>query len=470
VRGLNGWQWAFVALLVWYVWHFTYTSLRIHYGLGTSAYDYGLYDQGVWLMSRFDAPFVTLMGRNLFADHGSLIMLFVVPLYWLVPGAGTLLFLQSVGLAGGAIPVYLLARKRLQSEPLAVLLGALFLIHPAMSWTNLEEFHPDAFLPALFGFAVYFAIEGRWRPYVVFVLLSLMVKEDVLLVMVPLGIWVAMRRDRTIGAVTIVAALAFFAFDVVMLQGLSGRAFPNAWRIPFGGPIGLVGESITRPGNVISHLLAEGRPWYLWQLGFPFLFLFVRAPALAAVSGLVIVSNTISTFVYQHEIRYHYTVVILPALALATVCAIARTPPLWRRRTIAALVLATLWSAYLWADIPHMRSEGPRWPPDHPVAVDARELIALIPDDAVVSAHYAITPHLARREQIYVFPNPFSKLMYGTLANLFPEGVRLPEADDVEFVFIQPSLPEPFAEVWSREQSAFMLYAENASWQLWRRR
>ena len=68
-----------IALSTW-TWYFTKRSLDIHHSLGTSSYDSGLYDQGIWLLSRFDAPFVTLMGRNLLGDHTSLVLLFLVPL------------------------------------------------------------------------------------------------------------------------------------------------------------------------------------------------------------------------------------------------------------------------------------------------------------------------------------------------------------------------------------------------------
>ena len=41
-----------------YTSYFTNLTLDVHHGFGTSAYDFGFYDQGVWLMSRFKAPFV----------------------------------------------------------------------------------------------------------------------------------------------------------------------------------------------------------------------------------------------------------------------------------------------------------------------------------------------------------------------------------------------------------------------------
>ena len=76
-------------LLVWtvvalYATYFSVRTVGVHRGLGTSAYDFALYDQGIWLISRGDTPFVTLMGRNLFGDHSSFILLLLVPFYWVI--------------------------------------------------------------------------------------------------------------------------------------------------------------------------------------------------------------------------------------------------------------------------------------------------------------------------------------------------------------------------------------------------
>ena len=92
-------------------------TVEIHRGLGTSAYDFGLYDQGIWLLSRFESPFVTLMGRNLFGDHSSFILLFLVPFYWFDPPTSFLLVVQSVVIALGAVPLFWYAKRRLQSGP-----------------------------------------------------------------------------------------------------------------------------------------------------------------------------------------------------------------------------------------------------------------------------------------------------------------------------------------------------------------
>jgi uncharacterized membrane protein len=102
-----------------------------------------------------------------------------------------LLVTQSLFIALGAVPVYLLGRKLLGVEAYAVTLAVCYLLHPAVGWSNRENFHPDSYLAPLLGMAIYAAVERRWRMYTVFFVLSLMVKEDVSLVLVPLGVWVA---------------------------------------------------------------------------------------------------------------------------------------------------------------------------------------------------------------------------------------------------------------------------------------
>jgi hypothetical protein len=139
--------------------------------------------------------------------------------------------------------------------------------------------------------------------YAVFVVLALLVKEDAVLVLAPLGVWVAVKRDRRIGLLTVAGsiAVALVAMYLVM-RNLIGVPTRNAWRIPFGGPRGLIDTAITNPTDVVEHLTSDSRPWYLWQMLTPFAWLFVRLPSVAAISAVVLFTNVLSTFFYQYQI------------------------------------------------------------------------------------------------------------------------------------------------------------------------
>jgi uncharacterized membrane protein len=463
------WQVALVVAISVYVAYFAGLTLDIHHGLGTSSYDSGLYDQGVWLMSRFEAPFVTLMGRNLMGDHTSFILALLVPFYWLFPAAGTLFFAQSVVIALGAVPVFLYARRRLASEAMAFVLAGAYLLHPAVGWTNLENFHPDSFLGVLVGMAIWAALERHWKTYAVFVALSLLVKEDVSLVIVPLGIWVALKRDRRIGLITIVGSIGFMLFaTLVVMRSLIGVPTRNTWRIPFGGVRGFVETTFRRPGDVVDHLRSDGRPWYLWQMLTPFAYVFLRRPSVAMIGGLALAANVVSTFWYQYHVQYHYSLVIVPALALGTAYAVAAFGRHARTIAVGAVAVFAIYSAYLWGPLPFSRHELAYWAPDHPVAEQLRELIDDVPAGAVVSAYHRVTPHLAHRKQIYQFPNPFRVVLYGPDTSL--EGTRLDDlAEQIEYVVL-PVVKEPDNEAdWEAISPAFDLVEVNESWELWRR-
>lgn len=499
LRHVTAPQLLIAAIVIVYVWYFTKRSLDIHHALGTASYDSALYDQGVWLLSRGEAPFVTLMGRNLFGDHTSFILLLLVPFYWIWPAAGVLFFAQSAVIGAGAIPVFLYGRRRLGNEWMALIAAAAYLIHPAIGWTNLENFHPDAFLGVFVGFAIYAALERKWRMYLVFVLLALSVKEDASLVLVPLGIWVGVKRSWKIGLATVFGSIAFMAVAMfVVMRGLIGVPTRNTWRLPFsregdsttGAGLRIVNTALTNPTELADHLRSDGRPWYLWQMTAPFAWLFLRLPAVAAISALVLFTNILSTFWYQYQIEYHYALVAVPALSIGTVYAIgairerreirfdderddggaipnsAVLPT--RALAIAVLAASSLLTSYMWSPVPWGRTELFYGQPDNNWANSARDLIDQVPADAVLSAHYRITPHTAHRKEIYQFPTPFRSVLYGPNGNV--DGPRIPDrAERVEFVILPVTTDAYPHDDWLLIEEAFDLVDINEHWILYER-
>ena len=463
------WTWTVVLLCACSAVATTRLQWDIHRGLGTSSFDVGLYDQGVWLLSRFHAPFVTLMGRNLFGDHASLILIFVTPLYWIWPGTETLLALQSVVVAAGALPIYFFARRHLNSAALGCAFAVAWLVNPAVNGTIFENYHPDSFLGLFVPIAIVAALTKRWRWYWVAVVLSLLVKEDVVLVVVPLGAMVAMRGETrrgllTIGAGVTAALLGMF----VLMKNLIGVPTRNGWRIPFGGISGFIKESFTNPTNVIEYLSSEGRLMYWWKMFAPFALLSFLAPEVAVISVLVLVGNTVSNFWYQFHIEYHYSLVAVPALLIAVIVGVGRVGIGMRRVLVAVVLVSSLWCASLWSYVPFRLDQYPHWGAQHPVALAAEEMYAQIPPNAKISVLYSTAPHLAHRTEIYQFPNPFRIVMYGP--DTSKEGQRSPLADGIEFVLLPRNIDGENLKDWNAVSGDFYQFKANDSWQLFARK
>ncbi len=436
-------------------------TMRNHDGFGTLGYDLGNFDQGVWLLSRLKQPFITITGRHLFGDHTSFILVALAPVYRFAPSAKVLLAAQACALGLSAVPVFLIAREKLCNELLASAIAVAFLAHPALASTAFEQFHPDSFEVPLLLFALWFMIRARWRPFLACVVALLLVKEDVGALTLALGIYVAVRHSRRVGLLTVGLSLAYMGLAVGVLKphwGVTGNFYLG--RVPFGGIGGLVRATISRPWEVARYLLRDGRPWYAWQMVGSLGAVSLLAPEMLLVATVPFAANMLSTFTYQHQIRYHYGTLVLPVLITAAIFGVARAATERERaRLVALMVVSALVSAFLWSPVPGARHPGYMGNPRSEFVRDARAAIRLIPDDATVSAFYPFTTHLTHRERIYEFPNPFSAHWWGLGDR---DGQRLAAADDVDFVvlpkqgvFYTPELSKVVASLQDRFGTAF---------------
>lgn len=156
-------------------------SILRYESLLTQATDLGIFMQAMYstLHGRllYEAVDYQAYGATSFLGvHFSPILLAIVPLYWLFPYAATLLVLQAVVVAVGAIPTYLIA-KRAGKDKRALAFSALYLFYPPLLGANLYDFHVESFLPVLLLFAFHFTESRRYAKAMVPIMLSLVTTE-----------------------------------------------------------------------------------------------------------------------------------------------------------------------------------------------------------------------------------------------------------------------------------------------------
>jgi uncharacterized membrane protein len=463
--------------------HFTRISMLRHHAYWDSAYDVGIFDQGVWLLSRGHNPFVTVMGRHLFGDHSSFTLLLLAPFYW-VAGIEVLYLAQSACIALGAMFVFNFARAvgrnlrgalSSENEWIALACAISYLAHPALGWANLENFHPDSALALFLPAVVYYGYERRWRMFWLFAVLAMLTKEDVSLVLVPLGVWfcLANRRSpdaqkaRYHGALVVTASvLATLVMMFVVMRSLIGVPTRNGWRIPFGGPTGFLKSVFSSPLEVARHFLSDSRPSYILKMLLPTGLIFLAAPSLSLAAVVVLSTNILSTFWYQYHIEYHYSLAAVPALVMGSAWAVTRMNRAAVRRVAAGVLLVSaLATSFTYGTFNPSKTYTP--PAVYPYATDADALVAQVPDGVVVSVAHNVTTHLNHRKEVYMFPTPFKAKLYGVDTEW--EGKRLEAADRVEWVLLPVTLEPDEAAVWESEQQAFVLVDDNAHWRLFRR-
>ena len=294
-------------------------TFRLYDRFATMSYDLAIFDQAAWLISRGHSPFVTVRGLPLLADHFSLVLYLLAPLYWVWPSAKALLLAQALGLALGAVPLYALARKRLGSAPWALLLAVAYLLYPSLQWSGTFEFHPDTFATPLLLAAFWFLEGRRWGPYLACLALALMTKETVGLTVLAVGVY-ALRTDRRLGWATLALGAGGLAVALLTVRAFNHGA-PSAFFALYGpdgvGPGNLLRTALTHPLAFGSRLMTVGNAVYVFQLLYPLAFLPFLAPEVLALALPALLLNLLSARPVMHTIQHQYTALLTPLLLLA---------------------------------------------------------------------------------------------------------------------------------------------------------
>jgi uncharacterized membrane protein len=172
-------------------------ALERHRQFNTAGYDLGIFDQAVRRYAHFQAPVVPLkgMGYNIWGDHFHPIIATAAPLYWIWGHPQTLLVLQAALVASSVPVVYRFAHRRTTSRASLVICFAY-----ASSWAfqTLIDFqvHEVAWAIPILALAIDALDRHDDRQLLVFAGLLLLVREDMGILVLLLGILRLFTRPR----------------------------------------------------------------------------------------------------------------------------------------------------------------------------------------------------------------------------------------------------------------------------------
>jgi len=477
---------------------FAALSVVRHYTFNTAVYDLAMYDQAVWNTSQ-GRPFAinlledTMPGlTNKLGDHVEPILLPLAALYWLRSSPDVLLIVQAIALAALIWPLYQLVRNRSQSVWLAGVAVALYLLHPGMWNALLFDFHPVTLGAAFLVFTLWLLVQRRHVAALIFAVLALMCKEQLGLSVAMLGVYAIFfvkrpstplrsaqgvtrrliqffrSRDWRFGLLLIVIGLAWS----VIALGVIIPAFQPSGSSYYLNRYGRLGSTfaevllspMTKPDIFWSIVSGPKRMAYygdlLLPLGFlPLLGFEMLLPVLPDIA-----LNTLSAFAPSRTLDYHYAIIAVPFLVLATAWGIDRLARwLGRKVNQQAVLMATSVFALLAMGAYQIdRYQGfvplsDRYAGSY--TIKARDsigwqLAAQIPREAVVSGQFNLLPHVSRRQRAHIFP----RVEEATYVWLDTQGVIEPFQTGEEYqAAVEALRNDPSFELIS-EQDGFLLF------------
>ena len=335
----------------------------------------------------------------------------LTPLWILWPSPLVLAFAQIAFVSLGALPVFWLGRRHLDSERGAGLLALGYLAYPWLAWSAIGAIHPVTFAIPLFLFCVWFLDSERLIPFAVCAGIAMTTGELMGLAVAALGIWYALARGRRWagGVIALVGAAWTFVAVYVVVRAFSGEdsIFYGFYDEVGGSPQGVIRLVFTDPGEIVGALVEVHDIVYLIWLTVPLLGLFVLSPGLAAVALPQLLANGLSDFRLMTDPRYHSLAAVIPFLIAATVLGIGRLELHRRERAAAAVLVISAAFALLvgpWSRTVGQTPIGGRENLPAGRVQALAEAVSLVPGKAPVSASNVVGAHLSARRYVYSVP------------------------------------------------------------------
>ncbi|MDP9000891.1 MAG: DUF2079 domain-containing protein, partial [Myxococcota bacterium] len=404
-----------------YAIYFSAITIQNHYRLGTAAFDLGLESNLLWNAVHGGPLFKSSPLGGPMARHGGYHQTYIAYLlglpYLLIPRPETLLVIQAVVMGGAAVPLYLLARRRLTAWS-ACLIAVLFTLYPPLHGANLYDFHYLPFAPLLL-WTTLLLVEGRryvWAA--VLVVLTLSTREDLSALLVVMGLYLIVVDERP-KAGLVVAAVGALYFVVVkmiimprLLNGHPSFIHQYAGLLPEGdsGYGGVIKTVIGNPAFTLGGLLQEDKLVYVLQIAAPLAFIPWRAPIgfLCSLPGFFF---TLLATGYPPLIQtsFQYTAYWISFLFPAIILNTASAPAAVRKAWIATLAVAVLVTSHQYGAVLQTHTIRGGFGPfrfgitddDRKNHADLYGLIAQIPPRAKVVSGEMIVAHVSNRPDSY---------------------------------------------------------------------
>lgn len=331
--------------IIIYVVVFSGYTCYMHYIFKTYAWDLGILDQSLWstlnsgkiLYSTLEVPYGNPSG-NFLGVHFSPILFLILPFYAIFQSPQTLLVFQSFVLAIAALPLYWLARDKL-NKVYGFAFALVYLLNPALHGVNTFDFHLEIFTPVFVLLIFHYLEKGKWGKAFVFIFLEFMTIEFAPFIIFPIGLYFLIRKirqyrhavqGRLFSLKQYIAPLAIIILSIVFLfVALYTIAAINPLKT--GGPYrtwgfwgNTVAEALTNivrnPTNVVVVLLTPiEKPYFLLLLFSSVLFLPLLAPLELTLAFPWLAAALITDYQPYYQPYFQYSALVLGQIFIAAV-------------------------------------------------------------------------------------------------------------------------------------------------------
>lgn len=418
-------------------------------------YDTVIFNQAYWNTIHYGEILTNSfeMGSH-FGVHFSPILFTILPLYYLAPSPETLFVVKSVLIALGVIPIFICAREVI-SPKVGCIISLIYFLYPTVQGAAYCDFYETSFIPLLLGLALWSYLTHRENMMVLFCILCLLIKEDVCLIIMMIGmvgLW--MNRKRPLNDnwrylfLIVLSVILLFGFLYVVKPAFST------------GNVEAANQFLNQYKDIPGNLSDQNgkRITYLFQMFLPLLFVPLAAPSVLVIAIPSFLEILLSPNPDYFYVGQHYSALVIPVIFMAFIYGFRKISEKKFIRTIGSekllylILFCSIISTIMWSPFsPPLQYafEGkhiPTW--NH--SPDLHRIIGIIPEDVPLASPMNILPFLTNRHDLY--------LKYQPEAEIILLDSNLPEYEE-EIVGKMRDISSDYIRVFN--QSGISLYVRN---------
>jgi uncharacterized membrane protein/uncharacterized membrane protein YbhN (UPF0104 family) len=402
--------------IIFYSFYFLYYTIKRHDAFLSGRFDLGNMSQTVWntLHGRFlllTNPDGTEQISRL-GIHTDFLLAFFAPFYFLWSDPKMLLIIQTLVVASGAFFVFKIGKLILKNEKLSLLFALSYLLNFWIQEQTIFDFHAVTLATTFLLATFYFMLKRRYFLFSVFLVLSVLTKENVFLVAGIFGLYFIFKEKKWLAG-TLLAVVSFGIFFYLMntlIPHARGNVhFALTYYSYIGdSSLGIFRNLLLKPQLIVHQLFSLSTMDYFHKLFFPTGYLSLLSPLYLIFALPDIAINLLSSNINLRSQGFHYGAIIIPFIYISSIYASQKIIKKYNKKAegflFYYLIAVTLLSVYFYSPLPGMRfSDNLPF-----TAIDYQKIhsyLSIIPENASVSASNSIGAHLSNREKIYVVPN-----------------------------------------------------------------
>tara|TARA_Y100000589_G_C27177569_1_gene639428 strand:+ start:1243 stop:2700 length:1458 start_codon:yes stop_codon:yes gene_type:complete len=393
------------------------SSLR-HFWFHSSSWDLGIFDQAIYLISKGEEPYSSLLGFHILGDHGALVLYPLGFLYKFFSSTYFLFCVQSFALSVSIYPLSRLA-KNLNLSDLSTNTSYLaFFLYPIIFNINIFDFHPEVIsFPIILD--LFISLKEKtsvsfWNVLVkIFFILTCKITNSFLVF--GIGIWLIFKGFFKFGYLLISISFSWFFsiafFLIPYYGGQDASIVRQANKFGINENINIDLFSIIKiTYQLFLQLFSISNLEYLILLFLPIIYLLFNKKSLIILSNFIpflpiFFVNLISDSFPMKNLIHQYSLFIVPFIAVSIqeslspilMQGVLNYPKWFQLRgnyfiifwSVLTFIIFSRFTYYFGPFHSHFESLEER-----------REAIALVKDTSSVLTTNDLVPHLARRKYI----------------------------------------------------------------------